>query len=104
MEYVVESGTKYVLNYPELKEDYLRYKAMTDVEFVENLIPALHFVCVVSYFKGTPGYVMFNDEGLIHQMVHLLDAKTRPQYCRSSRRYGSSSTCGARWREGGGVG
>lgn len=76
MEYIV-NDTKYVLNYPDLKEDYQHYKAMTDVEFVENLVPALHFVCIVSYFKGNPGYQLLHDEGLIHQMVHLLDASTR---------------------------
>ena len=76
MEYLIE-GTKYQLNYLELKEDYLRYKAMRDEEFLQNLIPALHFVCVVSYLKCTTGYVLVNDEGLIHQMVHLLDDGTR---------------------------
>lgn len=76
MEYLVE-GTHYVLNYPELKEDYLRYKGMTDVQFAENAAAALHFVCIVSYLKATPGYVLTSDEGLIHQMVHLLDGNTR---------------------------
>lgn len=76
MDYVA-GGRQYVLNYPELKEDYLRYRAMTDKQFLKSLVPALHFVCMVSYLKETPGYVLTNDEGLIHQMVHLLDKGTR---------------------------
>jgi hypothetical protein len=50
---------------------------MTDRQFLKNVVPALHFVCIVSYLKATPGYVLTNDEGLIHQMVHLLDKNTR---------------------------
>ncbi|MFL6228423.1 MAG: hypothetical protein ACJ741_06555 [Pyrinomonadaceae bacterium] len=76
IEYLVE-GTPYVLSYPDLKEDFERYAAMTDDEFLNNLVPALHFVCVVCYFKQLPGYMLTSDEGLIHQMVHLLDGKTR---------------------------
>lgn len=84
MEYLVE-GTKYVLNYPELKEDFDRYHAMTDAQFLKSLVPALHFICVVSYLKGTPGYILTSDEGLIHQMVHLLDKNTRETAMRSLR-------------------
>jgi hypothetical protein len=76
LEYLVE-GTKYILHYSDLKEDYLRYKGMTDKQFLKSLVPALHFVCIVSYLKEAPAYVLLSDEGLIHQMVHLLDKNTK---------------------------
>jgi len=77
LDYLIENH-RYVLEYSKLKEDFERYHAMHDEEFLNNLIPVLHFVCVVSYLKETPGQVLTNDEGLIHQLVHLLDEQTKP--------------------------
>jgi hypothetical protein len=79
LEYAI-GDRKYVLNYSELREDFDRYHRMTDREFVrpKTLVKAMHFVCVVSYLKGANGECLTSDEGLIHQLVHLLDGDTRP--------------------------
>jgi hypothetical protein len=76
MEYLVGERV-YHLHYAELKSDFHRYHDMGDVEFVENLPAVLHFACIVSYLKEVPAHVLVNDEGVIHQLAHLLDPSSR---------------------------
>ena len=77
MEYLVDNKT-YNFDYQELKEKYLELEALTDIQFLSRIPEILHFVCFVSYVKGTPGYILLNDRGLIHELVHLLDLKDHP--------------------------
>lgn len=79
MEYLV-NGKKFYLNYSELRDDYYHYVNLPDEEFVEpaNLIKALHFACVVLYLKNASAEMTVSDEGIIHQLVHLLDIPDEP--------------------------
>ena len=78
MEYVFDEAEggrrKYGFSYQELREEYHRYKAMTDKEFFskKNLPAALHFACFVAFVKELGINATVGDEGIIHQLVHHL--------------------------------
>ena len=75
IEYVLE-GTKYLLSYQQLKEEYVRFCYMSDDEFMNNLPAAAHLACVICYLKEIPGYVALSDIGIVHQLVHLIHIPT----------------------------
>lgn len=68
---------EYSVDYKKLEIDYFRICAMSNNEFMENLDEILHFTCIVSFLKGY-GNEMLSDEGLIHQLVHLLHIPEEP--------------------------
>lgn len=72
MEYITETGRKYSLRYQELREDYHRYKDMSDDDFIANVLDILHFCCIVSYLKETSSQILLGDEGIIHELIHLV--------------------------------
>lgn len=64
---------KYVISYQSLREDYRRYKAMSDDEFKRSLVQALHFARIVCWFKEAQTQYVLGDTGIIHELVHLLE-------------------------------
>ena len=86
MEYIVTTvvdnkleDKKYCMKYQDLKEKFLSFEAMSDEDFKKNFNEALHLVCVVSYIKDTPSYILLSNVGLIHEMVHYLNKETIPE-------------------------
>lgn len=77
MEYLVE-GTKYNLSYSDLKERYINISELSLDRFLLILPEVLHLTCIISYLKEVPSYVTLSDEGLIHQLVHLLHIGDEP--------------------------
>lgn len=79
MEYIVD-GSRFILNYQDLKEDYFTFINQSDAEFIipQNLIKALHFACIVLYLKGADAEMTVSDKAIIHQLVHLLDIPDEP--------------------------
>jgi hypothetical protein len=72
------TGSKtYVLSYRSLREDYIRFKNMTDEEFIDNALDILHFCCIVGYMKEIPSDTLLIDDGIIHELVHLLVETTK---------------------------
>ena len=69
---VKQPNHSYSLSYRELKEDFERYEAMSDTEFVNNIKEILHFACICSWFKELGIDTIVSDEGIIHELVHLL--------------------------------
>lgn len=67
----LENEHQYGLNYQELREDYLKYRLMSDEDFMLHLKDILHFACVVCWFKER-AQAALADEGVIHQLVHLI--------------------------------
>ena len=65
-------------NYSHLTESYSKYQAMSDAEFMENLVEILHFTCFVCYLKGYDVETTLSDEGIVHQLVHLLHIPQEP--------------------------
>lgn len=64
---------KYGLSYSELKEYYILHKEMTDEEFIKNLPSALHLACIICFLKEIPTYLCLSDNGVVHELVHLLE-------------------------------
>lgn len=72
MEYLV-GDKRFSFSYKELKERYLKYVGYTDEKFLANIKEILHFVVFVSYLKEIDSKVLLPDDGLIHELVHLLN-------------------------------
>jgi hypothetical protein len=70
--------TQYNFVYSDLRELFNKYSAFTDEEFMVNLIEILHFSCFVCYLKGYETETTLSDEGIIHQLVHLLHIPDEP--------------------------
>ena len=49
---------------------------MDNKTFIKNAQKALHFACYVCWIKNLPTKKILSDEGLIHQLVHLLHKST----------------------------
>ena len=76
MNYIVE-GKEYLLSYQELKEKYEQFINSSDEYFSDNIASVLHLVCIISFVKETPSYVLLNDEGLIHSIAHYMDGTVK---------------------------
>lgn len=72
IEYLV-NDKKYGLSYADLKERYQVFCMMSDQEFLKNIPAAAHLACVICYLKEIPTYIALCDEGVIHELMHLLD-------------------------------
>jgi hypothetical protein len=77
MDYVTSDNTKYNFSYQEIKNDYHKFKDMTDQEFIDNALDILHFCCFVSYLKELPAHAVLVDDGIIHELVHIISDDTR---------------------------
>lgn len=73
MEYRIEDK-KFSFSYQELKQQYLAFSTMTDEHFFKDLPKVLHFVCFVSYVKELSTEVLLRDDGLLHELIHLLSS------------------------------
>lgn len=71
MEYIVNDSL-YSWSYSEMKRDYERICLLTDEEFISDLKNILHLACFVSYIKELGSDSTLGDEGIIHQLVHLM--------------------------------
>ena len=74
MEYSLENK-RYSLQYQDLKSEYLSFCNMSDEQFIDNIEKALHLACIICYLKGF-GNSVLADNGIIHELVHLLDLET----------------------------
>lgn len=66
-------GGKYGLSYRELRDDYIRYRLLPDDEFIAQLPQILHFACFVCYVKEIGSDRALSDEGIVHELVHLMN-------------------------------
>jgi hypothetical protein len=71
MDYLVE-GTIYGLDYQELKKTHEEMCALPDNRFLKKLPEAIHLACIISFFKELRTCDVLSDEGIIHELVHLL--------------------------------
>lgn len=73
MLYTIPPSTKqYYLHYKELKNQYETFCAYDDEQFLKWLPDIIHFACFVSYFKQLSPAHTLSDEGIVHQLAHLL--------------------------------
>ena len=72
MEYVLDDK-KFSFSYKQLKEQYLKFKEMSEEEFFSDIPCLLHFACFVGWIKELGNDFLFFDVGIIHELVHLLE-------------------------------
>lgn len=70
-EYLV-GNQRYVIDYPDLKRLYKLYSNYSNAEFLADLPNIIHFACFVAWFKQMAAYNVLGDDGIIHELVHLL--------------------------------
>lgn len=75
-EYKRENKT-YVYDADLLEFQYNTFKKMSNEEFVENIIDALHYACYVSWLNKLNADQTLADNGIIHELVHLTKKSTR---------------------------
>ena len=75
LEYIVD-GKKYLFSYQKLRENYHEFIQLTDDEFINRLPEILHFACFVCYIKELGPECCLSDEGILHQLIHLLHFKS----------------------------
>lgn len=73
----IENGHKYAFSYSWLRADYEKFVAMSDEEFVENILDVLHCAIYICYIKEIETYRCLSDEGIVHQLIHILDPNIR---------------------------
>jgi hypothetical protein len=72
------SKGSYILDYRELADCFSRYAAMTNNEFKAAIPEILHYACIVACLKGLGAEATLSDEGIIHELVHLLVIPDEP--------------------------
>ncbi|KAA5840200.1 hypothetical protein F2A38_19410 [Pseudomonas chlororaphis] len=77
MEYLI-GNNHYSASYQDLREEHARFAGMTDKRFLKELPGALHFAVFVCWFKELPTSQVLSDEGIVHQLAHLIHLKAEP--------------------------
>ncbi|AJO79388.1 hypothetical protein [Pseudomonas sp. MRSN 12121] len=77
MDYII-GGNHYSASYQDIREEHARFAGMTDKRFLRELPAALHFAVFVCWFKELPTSVVLSDEGIVHQLAHLIHLKGEP--------------------------
>lgn len=67
---------KYLYDPDSLKYCFNIYKNYTDEEFLENISSVLHYAVYVCWVKEIPTDECLADDGIIHELVHLLSENT----------------------------
>lgn len=65
----------YSLSYKELKESWQMLCMEKDEVFLDDLPKALHLACVICWLKEIPTEICLCDQGIIHELVHLMHFK-----------------------------
>lgn len=77
MEYI-QNGKRYSLSYQELRENHILMARMSDERFLDALPQAMHLACVLCWLKELPSSQVLGDEGIIHQLAHLMHIPDEP--------------------------
>ncbi|OLF53408.1 hypothetical protein [Pseudomonas chlororaphis] len=77
MDYRIDENC-YSASYQDLREEHGRFIGMTDKRFLKELPAALHFAVFVCWFKELPASAVLSDEGIVHQLTHLIHLKGEP--------------------------
>lgn len=74
----LDDKKEFNLSYKNLKSEYIRFKDMSNEEFLSNINKAIHLATVISWFKELPNDMTISDIGIIHELIHLLDMPNEP--------------------------
>lgn len=72
------NNSEYQVSYKELKEWYETVRSYSDAEFVLKLPEIIHLTCMLCWFKEVPMDQVIGDEGIVHQLAHLLHIPNEP--------------------------
>jgi hypothetical protein len=75
----------YLLSYQSLREDYRRYRLLSDEEFTAELLNIIHFTCITCWLKEQQAQYLLGDTGLIHELIHLLLAQTNSNFTTTTK-------------------
>lgn len=68
---------EYNYNIISLRYRYNNYINQSDDEFIENIVEILHFAVFVCWVKEIPTDECLADNGIVHELVHLIKQNTR---------------------------
>lgn len=77
MEYTI-NNKRYSVSKSELQKEYQKVVAYNDTEFLENITRIVHLACIISFYKDLPNIETLSDEGIVHQLIHLIDIPNEP--------------------------
>lgn len=77
MEYILDDK-KFFFSYEQLKEQYLKFKEMSEEEFFSDIPRLLHFACFIGWIKELGNECLISDVGIIHELIHLLEKGVEP--------------------------
>lgn len=72
MNYLSPNGIKYSWSYKELRDRYNEVLDWGDDNFMNRLPEILHLACIICFIKETPVEHSLGDEGVVHQIAHLI--------------------------------
>lgn len=67
---------EFVYDHKSLQYAFSTYHECTNEEFLENIVDILHFAVYVCWLKEIPSDECLADDGIIHELVHLLQKNT----------------------------
>jgi len=67
---------EFVYDHKSLQYAFSTYQRYTNEEFLENIVDILHFAVYVCWLKEIPSDECLADDGIIHELVHLLQENT----------------------------
>jgi hypothetical protein len=71
MEYKA-GNAHYIFSYQDVREKHLEFCRLSDMEFIRRLPEVIHLAVFICFVKEIPSYVCLADNGIIHELVHLL--------------------------------
>ena len=67
---------EFVYDHRSLKYAFSTYQRYTNEDFLENIVDILHFAVYMCWLKEIPSDECLADDGIIHELVHLLQDNT----------------------------
>jgi hypothetical protein len=67
---------KFVYDEKSLKQNFNKYKKYNNEKFLENIVDILHFATYVCWIKEISSDECLSDDGIIHELIHLLKENT----------------------------
>jgi hypothetical protein len=67
---------KFIYDHASLRYAFDLYEKFTNEEFLENAVDILHFAVYVCWLKEIPSDECLADDGIIHELVHLIQENT----------------------------
>ena len=75
---IYKVGNKeFLFDIKSLQYSFKQYKNYNDEEFLNDIENILHFAVYMCWLKEIPSDICLSDDGIVHQLVHLLKRSTK---------------------------